>query len=235
MKILYLDCMRGINATSSLAALIDAGASASQITRRLRFLAGDCTLRSSHAAVDGVRVRRIELVTPEVPHSTRLNDIRTLLDGSNLSSQVAEFVLGVYQRLAGAEAHVHGSTPETVTFHEVGAARSVVAVIGSAVAFEMLRPVRVEVSPLPGGGGMVQTHHGLLPVPAPATAELLRDLPVQETGQLGELVTPTGAALVSQIASSFGAMPSMTVERVGQGIDDQRTPVLLTRVLDGRM
>lgn len=234
MRILYVDCLRGINAVASLAALIDAGADASRITRCLRFLPGGCALRSSHAVVDGLRVRRIEPVVPEMPHSTRLNDIRTLLDGSNLSSEVRTFVFGVYQRLAAAEALVHGSTSETVTFHEVGAARSVVAIIGSAVAFEMLRPVQVVVSPLPAGGGTVQTHHGLLPVPAPATAELLRDLPVQDTKQTGELVTPTGAALVSQIATSFGAMPPMIVERVGQGIDDERTPVLLTRVLDGR-
>jgi uncharacterized protein (DUF111 family) len=233
VRILYLDCLRGINAVASLAALIDAGASASQITRRLHFLPGGCTLRSSHADVDGLRVRRIELVVPEIPHSTRLDDIRKLLYGSNLSSEVGRLVLGVYQRLAAAEALVHGSTPETVSFHEVGAARSVVAIVGSAVALELLGPVQVVVSPLPAGGGTVQTHHGPLPVPAPATAQLLRDLPVQDTGQTGELVTPTGAALISQIASSFGAMPAMIVERVGQGIDDQRSPVLVTRVLDG--
>ncbi|MGH2680058.1 MAG: LarC family nickel insertion protein [Actinomycetota bacterium] len=233
MRILYLDCLRGINAIASLASLIDAGPPASQITRRLRFLPGGCTLRPSHTVVDGLRVMRIELDTPEVSHSARLNDIRTLMDASGLSLEVGEFVFGVYQRLAAAEARVHGSTIETVSFQEVGAARSVVAIIGAALALEMLGPVHVVASPLPAGGGIVETHHGRLPVPAPATTELLRDLPVQDTGQMGELVTPTGVALVSQIASSFGPMPRMIVERVGQGIDDQRTPVLLTRVLDG--
>jgi uncharacterized protein (DUF111 family) len=168
-----------------------------------------------------------------VPHSTRLDDIRALIDGCR-SSQVAELVLGVYQRLALAEAHVHGSTPETVSFHEVGAARSVVAIIGLAVALELLGPAQVVASPLPAGGGTVETHHGRLPVPTPATAELLRDLPVQDTRQTGELVTPTGAALVSQMASSFGPMPTMKVESIGYGVDGQRTPPLLTRVIAGR-
>lgn len=234
MRILYLDCLRGINAIAALAALIDAGASASQITRRLRFLPGGCTLRCFHTIVDGLHVLRIELGAPDVPHSARLNDIRMLMDGSDLPLEVGEFVFGVYQRLAVAEARVHGSTIETVSFQEVGAARSVVAIIGLAVALEILGPVQVVTSPLPAGGGTVETHHGRLPVPAPATAELLRGLPVEDSRQTGELVTPTGAALVSQIASSFGPMPMMIVERVGQGIDEQRTPALITRVIGGR-
>lgn len=234
MRILYLDCLRGINAVASLAALIDAGADASQISRRLRFLPGGCTIRASEAVVGGVRARRIEVSAPGVIHFSRLDEVRALIDRSQLSSDVREVVLGVYQRLAIAEAHVHGSTPETVTFQEVGAPRSVMAIIGSALALDILRPARVVASPLPAGGGTVETHHGLLPVPTPATAELLSDLPVQNTGQTGELVTPTGAALVSQIASSFGSLPSMIVERIGQGVDDRRTPVLLTRVIAGR-
>lgn len=220
---------------ASLAALIDAGADVSEIDRRLRFLPGGCTIRPSEATVGGQRVRRVEVAAPEVPHFTRLDDVRAVIDRSELSSEVKDVVLGVYQRLASAEARVHGSTPETVTFQEVGAPRSVIAIVGSAVALEILGPAQVVASPLPSGGGVVETHHGLLPVPTPATVELLRDLPMQDTGQTGELVTPTGAALVSQIASSYGPMPSIAVERIGRGADDQRTPVLLTRVITGRV
>ncbi len=219
---------------ASLAALIDAGADASQITQRLQFLPGGCTIRSSKADIGGQRVTRIEVRVPNVSHFTRLDDVRAVIDPSELSSDVKDLVLGVYRRLASAEAQVHGSTPETVTFHEVGAPRSVMSIVGSALAVEILGPELVVVSPLPTGGGTVQTHHGVLPVPAPATAELLRGLPVQDTGQMGELVTPTGAALVSQIASSFGPMPSMTVDRIGHGVDDRRSPVLLTRVIAGQ-
>jgi uncharacterized protein (DUF111 family) len=233
VRILYLDCLRGINAVASLAALIDAGADPSKITRCLRFLPGGCTIHPSDVIVGGLRARRIEIDAPEVPHFTWLDDVRAAIDRCRLSSHVEEIALGVYQRVAIAEAHVHGSTPEAVTFQEVGAPRSVMAIIGSAIALEILGPTQVVASPLPIGGGMVETHHGLLAVPAPATAELLRDLPLRDTKQMGELVTPTGAALVSQVASSFGPMPSMTLERVGRGVDDERTPILLTRAIAG--
>lgn len=233
MRILYLDSRRGLNAVAMLAAMIDAGAPADEIARRLRFLPGRCALRSTDTVVGGLRACQIALDIPEVPYSGRFEDVKNLIDRSRLSPMVRGLVVPIYRRLAMAEARVHGSTPETVTFHEIGAARSVVATIGSAVALELLEPVHVVASPLPAGGGMVATHHGLLPVPTPAVAELLRDLPVEGTEQTGELVTPTGAALVSEIASSFGPMPSMLVETVGYGIDEQRSPVLVTRVITG--
>jgi len=234
VRILYLDSRRGLNAVTTLAAMIDAGADANEIARHLRFLPGGCALRSSDTVVGGLRACQIVLDAPEVPHSRRLEVVEHLIDRSRLSPRVRDLVVSIYRRLAIAEARVHGSTPETVTFHEIGAARSVVATIGSAVAIELLEPVHVVASPLPAGGGTVMTHHGLLPVPTPATAELLRDLPVETTAQTGELVTPTGAALVSEIASSFGPMPSMTVESIGYGIDEQRSPALVTRVIAGR-
>jgi hypothetical protein len=234
VRILYLDSRRGLNAIAALAAMIDAGADAEEIGRRLRSLPGGCALRRSDTVVGGLRACRIVLDAPEVPHSGRLEDVEHLIERSRLSPRVRELVASIYRRLAIAEARVHGSTPETATFHEIGAARSVVATIGSAVALELLEPVQVVASPLPAGGGTVATHHGLLPVPAPATAELLRGLPVEGTDQTGELVTPTGVALVSEIASSFGPMPSMVVESVGYGIDEQRSPALVTRVIAGR-
>ncbi len=234
MRILYLDSRRGLNSVATLAAMIDAGAEADEIARRLRFLPGGCALRSSDTVVEGLRACRIVLDAPEVPHSGRLEDVKNLIDRSRLSPRVRNLVFLVYQRLAIAEGDAHGSAPEIVRFQEIGAARSVVATIGSALALEMLEPIDVVASPLPAGGGTVETHHGLLPVPTPATTELLRDLPVENTGQTGELVTPTGVALVSQIASSFGPMPSMIVGRVGYGIDDQRSPALVTRVITGR-
>lgn len=234
MRILYLDCRGGVNAVAALAAMIDAGADASQISRRLRFVPGGCTLRSSESVAGGLRVRRIDLSAPEVPHAGRLDDVRALIERCRLSSGVRELVLGIYQRLAVAEARVHGSTSEAVTFHEVGAARSVLAMLGSACALEILGPDQVIASPLPAGGGMVETDHGLLPVPTPGTLELLRDLPVQDTGQPGELVTPSGAALVAEVASSFGPLPSMVIEGVGYGTDGERTPSPVTRLITGR-
>jgi hypothetical protein len=234
MRILYLDCLRGINAVAALAALIDAGADPSEIGRHLRFLPGPVSLGSSDRLVEGFRVRRIEVRAPRLPDCRRLEDVEELVEQGDLSAEAKRLVLGIYGRLAAAEARVHGSTPEAVTFHEVGVARSVVAVLGAALALELLGPARVIASPFPTGGGVVDTQHGRLPVPTPATLELLRDRPMWDTGRQGELVTPSGVALVTQVAASFGPCPSMVVERIGYGTDDQREPAPVTRVIAGR-
>lgn len=233
--IIYLDCLRGINAPSVLAALIDAGVETAAVSRHLQFLTGTVVLGSTETVTDGFRARAVEVDAPEVADHRRFGEIVDLLDGSvGLSAKGSTLVRGVYERLASAEAHVHRSTIDAVTFHEVGRARSVVAVIGIAVALELLDVREVIVSPVPLGNGVVETDHGPLPVPTPATLELLCGVPVAETGTLGELVTPTGAAIVTQLASSFGPMPSMTIDRIGYGVDEQRSPALVTRVVVGR-
>lgn len=231
--ILYLDCLRGIDAVAVLAALVDAGVEAPDIAGHLRSLPGNVGLGSSESVVDGFRVRRIEISLRDVPDCRKLEEIVALIDRGDLSPGTRAVVLSVYQRLAAAEARVHGSTVDAVTFHEIGAARSVVAVLGTAVALEILGVARVISSPMPVGAGFVETDHGRLPVPTPATLELLRGLPVMETARGGELVTPTGAAIVAEIGTSFGAMPSMTVEHVGYGVDQRRSPALVTRVVVG--
>ena len=162
-----------------------------------------------------------------------LDDVIDLVDDAALPAFARSIVLGVYERLASAEARVHGSTAQDVTFHEVGRPRSVVAVIGLALAMELLGIRTVTVSPVPIGAGVVDTAHGRLAVPTPATLELLRDVPVQESSMPGEVVTPTGAALVAELASSFGPMPSMTVERIGYGADQRHIPTPVTRVVMG--
>jgi uncharacterized protein (DUF111 family) len=233
--ILYLDCLRGINAPSMLAALIDAGVEASAVVHALQFLPGKVVLDSTETVTDGFRVRGVGVGAPEVPDRRRFDEIVELLERSeDLSAEARKLVRGVYERLASAEARVHGSTIDAVTFHEVGRARSVVSVIGIAVALDLVDVRGVIVSPVPIGNGIVETDHGRLPVPAPATLELLRGVPVVETGTPGELVTPTGAAIVTQLATSFGPMPSMTIERIGYGSDEQRSPALVTRAIVGR-
>lgn len=233
--ILYLDCARGINAPSMLAALIDAGVEASAVARDLRFLSGKVVLDSTETVTGGFRARAVAVGAPEVPDHRRFDEIVELLDGSeDISAEARTIVRGVYERLASAEARVHGSTIDAATFHEVGRARSVVAVVGIAIALDLIDVRNVIVSPVPVGSGVVETGHGCLPVPTPATLELLRGVPVVETGTSGELVTPTGASIVTQLASSFGPMPSMTIERIGYGIDEQRSPVIVTRVVVGR-
>jgi uncharacterized protein (DUF111 family) len=231
--ILYLDCLRGIDAVSALGALVDADIDTSAIAERLRFLPGAIELRSTEAMIDGFRARSLEVGTPGVPDRRNLREVIELVDDADLSAEARSIVLGVYGRLASAEARVHGSTVEDVIFHEVGRPRSVVAVIGLAVAIELMGARPVIASPLPVGAGVVETSHGRLDVPTPATLELLRDVPVRESSIPGELVSPTGAAIVAELASSFGPMPSMTVERIGYGSDERRVPIPVTRVIGG--
>ena len=231
--ILYLDCLRGVNAVSSLAAMIDAGASEDAIVERLRPVSPAIELTSSEASVDGLRANRVELRTGGVPHSRRLRDVVALIDAADLAPDSSTRIARIYERLAAAEATVHGTTPDGITFHEVGRARSVLAVIALGIALELLDVGGVIASPLVVGGGVVETHHGPLPVPAPATLELLRRVPVREVATVGELVTPTGAAVVVGLASTFGPIPSMTVERIGYGTDDSREPMPVTRAIVG--
>ncbi|HEX6401442.1 MAG TPA: LarC family nickel insertion protein [Actinomycetota bacterium] len=231
--ILYLDCLRGINAVSALGAMIDAGIDTAVLTKHLRSLPGGVELEATGSTTDGFRVRSLEVVAPGMADHRSFDEIVALMDDAALPAGARSVVLGVYGRLAAAEARVHGSTIDDVTFHEVGRPRSVVAVIGVAVTLELLGVRAVTASPVPVGAGVVETAHGRLSVPTPATLELLRGVPVQESSTAGELVTPTGAAIVAELASSFGAMPSMTVERIGYGADERRIPAPVTRVVVG--
>jgi pyridinium-3,5-bisthiocarboxylic acid mononucleotide nickel chelatase len=231
--ILYLDCLRGINAVAALGAMVDAGIDTPVLAEHLRFLPGDVELDATEETIDGFRVRSCEISAPGIADRRNLGEVVELVDDAALSAGARSIVLGVFGRLAAAEARVHGSAADDVTFHEIGRTRSIVAVIGLAVALELLGVRTVIGSPVPVGAGVVETAHGLLAVPTPATLELLRDVPVQESSIPGELVTPTGAAIVAELASSFGPMPSMTVERIGYGADERRIPAPVTRVIVG--
>jgi hypothetical protein len=230
--ILYLDCLRGINAVSALGALVDAGIEPLALAERLRSLPGDVGLDATEATIDGFRAVSLA-IDARIRGLQSLREVVELVEAADLASGTRSIVLGVYHRLAAAEARAHGSAVDDVTFHEVGRPRSVVAVIGLAIALELLEVDTVAASPIPVGTGVVDTAHGRLPVPTPATLELLREAPVQESTISGELVTPTGAAIVAELASSFGPMPSMTVERIGYGADERRVPAPVTRAIVG--
>jgi len=146
-----------------------------------------------------------------------LQDILNLLEGGRLSAGVKERTAAIFRRLGEAEARVHGVSPQVVHFHEVGGIDAIVDITSAAIGLEMLGIEAVYASRLQLGSGFVQSSHGLLPVPAPATAELLRGVPVFNGDVKGELVTPTGAAVLTEIASGYGPMPEMIVDAVGYG------------------
>jgi len=187
--------------------------------------------RESRGAISGFRFQVVHGVQP--PRA--FPEIRRIVEESRLSQWVREKALEVFERLAQAEAHVHGVPLEKVHFHEVGAVDSIVDVVGAVIGMDYLGVDRVCSSPLPAGGGWVRTEHGLLPVPAPATVMLLKDVPLYGSGAQRELVTPTGAAVLTTFAREFGPLPGMRLQAAGYGVGTHpsASPPNLLRILLG--
>lgn len=151
-------------------------------------------------------------------HHAGMHDIEHMINDLDLSDGVKQRAMSVYKLIAEAESHAHGCAVEKIHFHEVGTADAVADVVGVCELIERIAPDRIIVSPVNLGSGMVRCAHGLLPVPAPATAYILRGAPVYGSAIRGELCTPTGAALLTSLADSFGPLPLMRVDRIGYGM-----------------
>ena len=261
MKVLYFDCFSGISGDMTLGALLDAGLPLDALKHAFGSLSlsgvhvhADRVLRTGVSATKftvhahehdhahehhhhGHDAPRTSHVAPGTVHAHRsLPEIFALIDRSALSPTGRDHAKAMFQRLAEVEAAIHQMPVEHVHLHEVGALDSILDVVGTVFALEWVGADRIVCSPLNVGGGMVQSEHGLFPVPAPATVKLLGDAPVYAGAVQKELVTPTGALIVSSYASSFGPIPPMSVEQVGYGAgdrDDPQTPNVL-RVLIGR-
>lgn len=218
MTLCYLDCFSGISGDMLLGALVDAGLAPATLETELR------KLKLPGWALLTRRVRRGELTATkldfqisETHHHRTWKTIRDLIGASELSERVRTRAEAVFARLAEVEAGVHGVSPEDVHFHELGSLDSILDVVGISVALECLGIEELVASSLNVGAGRVETAHGTFPVPAPATAALLKGAPVYSSGVGGELVTPTGAAVVATLATGFGPLPPMTVSAVGYG------------------
>jgi uncharacterized protein (TIGR00299 family) protein len=172
----------------------------------------------------GFRATQIT-VQHEPEHKHRhLHHITAIIDGSSLTPPQKATARAIFQRLAEAEAKVHGTTIEKVHFHEVGAVDSIADIVGAAVGWHLLGAERLVVSPIPTGTGRIKIAHGEVNVPAPATAELLRGIPLAASAVEAELTTPTGAAIVATLASEFGPVPAMTIEKIGYGAGQRDLP-----------
>jgi uncharacterized protein (TIGR00299 family) protein len=219
MRLAYVDCFSGASGDMLLGACLDCGVPLKELRQALAGLPlTGYDLRSEQVRRGGLRATKVyvDLAGKEQP-DRRLGDILTLIDKGTLSQRVKDKSRRVFQALAEAEAAVHGTTVESVHFHEVGAVDSIVDVVGTVAALERLGVARLECSPLTEGRGWVETAHGRLPVPVPATAQLIRGVPVHQVEAEGELLTPTGAALLATLAGRFGPFPEMRVESVGYG------------------
>jgi len=218
MRIAYLDCASGISGDMTLGALIDAGADLATIQAGIDSLGlPTCQLVATEVKKQGFRAKQITIEhEPEHKHR-HLHHIVAMIDGSSLSTRQKDLAKRIFQKLAEAEAKVHGSTIEKVHFHEVGAVDSIADIVGAAIGFDLLSIERVICSPVPTGHGFVEIAHGRCSIPAPATGELLRGVPIAASDVEGELTTPTGAAIVSALADDFGPLPTMTIEHIGYG------------------
>jgi hypothetical protein len=216
--IAYFDCFSGISGDMTLGALIHLGVPLPWLKEtigRLPLAGFDITV--SDVAYNGIRAKRVTVDALGDHHHRHYTDIRELIGKSPLPDAVKATALSVFKRLAEAEAGVHGCTPEEVHFHEVGAVDAIVDVVGTALGLHHLGVTAASAAPVPTGRGFVDCRHGRLPVPAPATAALLQGVPVYGTDIEFELTTPTGAAIITTLAETFGPQPPMSVRGVGYG------------------
>lgn len=227
MRTAYFDCFGGASGDMIVGALLDAGLPLTVLRSALGGLPlQGVTLEDRPATRAGLAGRQFEVIVSDdapTPHR-HLSDILSMLSESGLPPTPAEMAARIFRRLAHAEATVHGIEVEKVHFHEVGAIDSIVDIAGICTALDHLGVQRVECSPIPLGSGAVQTAHGLLPVPTPATAELMRDGVIAPTDAKGELCTPTGAAALTTLADAFGPLPAMRVDAIGYGAGRRNTP-----------
>jgi uncharacterized protein (TIGR00299 family) protein len=246
VKILYFDCFAGAAGDMILGALLDAGLPFDELKRAL----GSLAVEGWDVSVDrviktGVTASKFRVHEHVHAHGRdsdghhhehyHLKHIFAAIERSALNEAGKAKAVTMFQRLAAAEAAIHGTTMDKVHLHEVGALDSIIDIVGAVFALEWFKADRIIVSPMNVGGGMVKSAHGVFPVPAPATLALLKNAPVYSSGIQSELLTPTGALILTEYAHAFGPVPSMTIDRVGYGAGDrelQETPNVV-RVLVG--
>jgi pyridinium-3,5-bisthiocarboxylic acid mononucleotide nickel chelatase len=255
-RVLYFDCFSGISGDMAIGALLDAGLPLAELQRALGSLAlGEAHVHARKVLRAGVSATKFSVHehqhddadhahdhSHDQPHShagshphRHLSAIFKMIDRSALSASGRERARAMFQRLGEAEAAIHQMPVEKVHLHEVGALDSIIDIVGIVFAMEWAGADQVVCSPLNVGGGMVQSAHGLFPVPAPATLKILGGAPVYSGTVQKELVTPTGALIATTYAASFGSIPAMSIERIGYGAGDRDDPVTpnVLRVLIG--
>ncbi|MBU4301480.1 MAG: nickel pincer cofactor biosynthesis protein LarC [Actinobacteria bacterium] len=235
MTIAYFDCFSGISGDMILGAMVDLGLDLSDLTRVLSSLdLEEFRLEAREVASYGFRATKVDVIVPESSLVRTFNNIRDLIEYSPLSDTVKAKSLEIFMRLARAESVVHGKPIDQIHFHEVGAVDSILDIVGAAYGFDALGFTDVFSSPLPLGHGMIKTRHGSIPVPVPAVLEILEETPTYSSGIPTETVTPTGAAVIKSLATSFGNAPPMVLEKTGYGAGtrDLGAPNLL-RIITG--
>lgn len=234
MTVAYFDCFSGISGNMILGAFLDAGLDIEELKNALNTLPiSGYQLEIKDVVKHGIRAKHLDVKLEEKQPHRHLYHIVEILDKSDLPQEVKDLALKIFTRLAEAEAKVHGTTLEKVHFHEVGAVDAIVDIVGAAFAVYRLRISKVYASPLNIGKGMVKCAHGLMPIPAPATAELLKNAVSYSNEVSGELVTPTGAAIITTLTDYFATQPTLKTKSInyGAGTWDLSIPNVLRLIL----
>ena len=218
MRILFLNCFSGISGDMFLGAMLDLGVSLDVVRSGLAALRIEgLRIKATPVVRHGIMATKADVVAPDTAHERHLSEILEIISGSGLSPEVKRTSEAVFRRLGAAEAKVHGVDIEKIHFHEVGALDTIADVVGAAICLDEAGVEQVFASPVNVGGGRVRTSHGLLSVPAPATAELLQGAPTYASDVKAELTTPTGAAILAEVCRGYGPMPAMRIEKTGYG------------------
>ena len=221
-RVLYFDCFSGISGDMILGALVNLGVDIKEIQNCLKSLnLKACKLNSQQVKRNGFIGTKVNVVlnkTSQKSHHTRsFNDIKSLIEKSDLPQIVKFNSIAIFRRIGKVEAKVHGTTINRIHFHEVGGIDSIIDIVGGSLAMDLLDADMIVSSPINTGEGIVKCGHGILPVPAPATLELLKGIPCYSRGVEKELTTPTGAAFIGHFAEKFGSLPSMDMLSTGYG------------------
>ncbi|MDE2997944.1 MAG: nickel pincer cofactor biosynthesis protein LarC [Gemmatimonadota bacterium] len=219
MRLAYFDCHAGVSGDMILGALVDAGLRIEVLQRELDKLRLEgIRLRAGKVQRHGLAATKVDVVAAEGQRHRRLKDVLGIIDAANVSDRTKRRAGAIFRRLAEAEAEVHGISVERVHFHEVGAADAIADIAGAVIGLERLGVERVYASPLRFGTGTTRSAHGVLPVPVPAVVALCREVPAERTDIPFELVTPTGAAVLTTLARQIGAgAPPFRTRRIGYG------------------
>lgn len=239
MRVAYLDCFSGISGDMMLGALLDLGAPLERIQQGVASLGlGDLVIRAEVVKKCGFRAVKVHIDHPPQHAHRHLHQIEAMIDAAEaVSARARELAKRIFGQLGQAEAKVHGTTIQKVHFHEVGAIDSIADIVGTAIGLDQLGIERLEASAVPAGCGSVQIAHGLVSIPAPATAELLRGIPIRPCEIERELTTPTGAAILQSLVERFGPLGAMRPELVGYGAGSFDLPgqANVLRILVGQL
>ncbi len=217
MKVAHFDCFSGISGDMTLAALIDAGVDEQPIRAGLASLGLPIELKTEKVRKGGFAATYVHVEAPHEHKHRHLHHVEAILQAGKLTDRQRNLAMRIFRRLAEAEAAVHGIAIEKVHFHEVGALDSIADIAGAAIGLDLLGADRITSRSVPTGSGTVKCEHGIMPVPAPATAELLKGVPLGASSIQAELTTPTGAAILTTVVNEWQEQPTMTVEKIGVG------------------